>query len=837
MRGYSFIAAPALALALVGVPSLSQSPVTPPLNLLATSGYFVTPSYIRAGVPITFSARALPADATGTLTFYVDSVPVQTSTIAPQTIGDYIAIGDSITYAEYIGDPSQRFQSIVGQALNLNVSAYASPGYTACDAMVYNIIPNNIGVISTTQPLYSFMIGANDVIQYGVGANEAIFNLCHQSVLTWLGVPRQNKVLIGDPGVQVLSGSWTTAPAFNNSQLNALTSTSGSGTVRFNLETSGGAAYLWYVYPVNTPGSFTVSIDGGPATDATSTLFPATTVDGIPGSYALLRLPVAAGVHTFDIASQSGSVGILGMGSAPAAGAAESTVLATDVPANEVPTLTAGLAEYTADIAANVSLLRGDGLDIRFAPTASYMHATPAEMMDSRHPNALGLSELAQALLAAITPANPASDTTSVAAASFTSSSLAVGSYQIAVSYSGDSKYSPATTSINGLVLYDPTSSTSLSGGSSVFPVQTPITFTAAVANATGLVNFVDTTSGGNVLLGSAWLNGAPSVSLTVPSLSAAQHTIVAQFQGDVINAPSSSTPMTVTVMGPYTTTTLSAPATRYYAAAPVVLTAAVAPAQATGSVTFLDGTTVLGQATLVSGVATLSTSALTPGIHALTASFNGNANENSSVSPPLAVEIDPNPTTLAITPLPATLAYGTPVALTANISPAAAAGTVGLSDSFVALGQATAIIQSITLPALSSGAASVITSTLAPGTHTFTAVYSGDTDDLPSISSAVNTHVTLAASSIALAPIPANVPYGNALSIAASVTPAGSTGTVTFSDSVSGTLAEAPLLNGAASSSISTLAPGPHSFTAAYPATTSEPPPSAPPSPPPSLR
>jgi len=69
----------------------------------------------------------------------------------------------------------------------------------------------------------------------------------------------------------------------------------------------------------------------------------------------------------------------------------------------------------------------------------------------------------------------------------------------------------------------------------------------------------------------------------------------------------------------------------------PVTLTAAVATTtsgQPTGTVTFLDGTTVLGSAqALSSGLASVTISTLAAGSHNLTAAYSGDTNFNASVS------------------------------------------------------------------------------------------------------------------------------------------------------------------------------------------------------------
>ncbi|MFE2500205.1 Ig-like domain-containing protein, partial [Streptomyces scopuliridis] len=71
----------------------------------------------------------------------------------------------------------------------------------------------------------------------------------------------------------------------------------------------------------------------------------------------------------------------------------------------------------------------------------------------------------------------------------------------------------------------------------------------------------------------------------------------------------------------------------------PVTLTAtvaAVAPGAGTptGTVSFFDGATLLGNGTLSGGVATFVTSALAIGTHPLTAVYNGSGNFNTSTSP-----------------------------------------------------------------------------------------------------------------------------------------------------------------------------------------------------------
>jgi len=77
----------------------------------------------------------------------------------------------------------------------------------------------------------------------------------------------------------------------------------------------------------------------------------------------------------------------------------------------------------------------------------------------------------------------------------------------------------------------------------------------------------------------------------------------------------------------------------------PVTFTANVHPSvpgsaylagKITGTVTFHEGSTILGSATLVSGYANLVTSSLSQGMHTITAVYSGDSNFNAVTSPPL---------------------------------------------------------------------------------------------------------------------------------------------------------------------------------------------------------
>jgi len=160
--------------------------------------------------------------------------------------------------------------------------------------------------------------------------------------------------------------------------------------------------------------------------------------------------------------------------------------------------------------------------------------------------------------------------------------------------------------------------------------------------------------------------------------------------------------------------------------------------------------------------------------------------------------------TTLQVSPNPATL--GQVITLFAQVTPAAATGTIAFRDNGVLLGSAI----------LTGGAASMTVSTLAAGSHPLTATYSGDSNYLTSTSSTVIEVVGQVATTTTLRADPPSAQPGQLVVLTAAVTPNTATGTVTFTDGNTplGTVA---LTGGIATLNVTTLANGSHSITAAF--------------------
>lgn len=147
-------------------------------------------------------------------------------------------------------------------------------------------------------------------------------------------------------------------------------------------------------------------------------------------------------------------------------------------------------------------------------------------------------------------------------------------------------------------------------------------------AGATGTVTFYD----GSLSLGTVALSSGKA-SLSISTLSVGSHALTAVYSGDPNHAASTSDVLTQMVNAVATSTILTSSPNPSRLGKTVKLTAKVTPRTATGTVTFYDGTNVLGSAPLANGTATLSVSTFTTGAHSLTAVYAGDANNLGSTS------------------------------------------------------------------------------------------------------------------------------------------------------------------------------------------------------------
>ncbi|HEX8911301.1 MAG TPA: Ig-like domain repeat protein, partial [Humisphaera sp.] len=255
------------------------------------------------------------------------------------------------------------------------------------------------------------------------------------------------------------------------------------------------------------------------------------------------------------------------------------------------------------------------------------------------------------------------------------------------------------------------------------------VTFTVTVASAgptpTGSVTLL--VDGGAA--GTATVDGAGQATVTISTLGTGGHTVAATYAGDGAVAPSASATGSHTVNAATTTTTLGSSALTSRYGQTVTFTATVtadAPGGGTpsGTVTFYDGSTLMGTGTLNgSGVATLSTSGLDVGSHTISAEYGGTGDYDVSQDT-VSQTVGQAVTTAVVGTTPSSAVYAEPVTLTAQVSVTAPgngtpAGTVAFYDGTTLIG--TAALDG-------TGAASLTGVGFGVGTHGLTVAYAGDT-------------------------------------------------------------------------------------------------------------
>jgi hypothetical protein len=162
----------------------------------------------------------------------------------------------------------------------------------------------------------------------------------------------------------------------------------------------------------------------------------------------------------------------------------------------------------------------------------------------------------------------------------------------------------------------------------------TAVTFTATVTSPsgtpTGTVEFLR----GTALLGKATLaSGAATFTTSPTQFGAGNLSITASYAGDSTHTASTSSVLQQVVTPAPTSTTFSSQPNPSTTGQTVTLTATVAaaPGIPTGSVTFKNGTKLLGRVALSSGTATLNTVFNNAGTFNLTATYSGSGNYQSS--------------------------------------------------------------------------------------------------------------------------------------------------------------------------------------------------------------
>jgi hypothetical protein len=395
---------------------------------------------------------------------------------------------------------------------------------------------------------------------------------------------------------------------------------------------------------------------------------------------------------------------------------------------------------------------------------------------------------------------------------------LPVGSDLLSSVYSGDANYQPHTVALTQTVQLAGTS-TVLISSANPSNLNQSITFTATVtSNTTGEPTGTVTWLDGKNSIGSSTVNGNGVATFPMSTLTVGTHNITAAYLGDS-NFNASTSPVLSQVVQPgNTSTALTSSANPSTESQSVTLTATVSSGTGTtptGSVKFMDGTTLLGTSALnANGIAAFSTTTLSVGTHNITAVYGGDNNFGTSTSPLLSQVVQKATTSTAVSSSLNPSTVNQSVTFTAKLSwsvTGTPTGTVTWLDGTNPIGSSAVN---------GSGVATFPISTLTVGTHSITAAYLGDSNfnasTSPLLSEVVQQSNTSTAVSSSANPSTESqsVIFTATVSSGTGTTP---TGSVKFMDGTIPLGTSTLNASGIAAFSTTTLSVGTHNITAVY--------------------
>ena len=335
----------------------------------------------------------------------------------------------------------------------------------------------------------------------------------------------------------------------------------------------------------------------------------------------------------------------------------------------------------------------------------------------------------------------------SAGVATLTTGALPVGTDSVTAVYGGDSNYSSSTSNAvtETVAKASETGTLTTSNASPTLGQSVTLTDTLATVNGTaptGTVTFYS----GTTSLGTGTVNSSGIATLATSALPVGTDTVTAVYGGDSNYSTGTSNAVTETVSKGNGSDALTASTTAPSYGQSITLTDTlpiVNGVTPTGTVTFYNGTAVIGTGTVnSSGVATLSTATLTTtslpvGTNSITAVYGGDGNYSSATSNPLVITVTKGAGGGTLTTSNSTLNYGEAVTLTDTLTAANGVfptGTVTFYNGTTSLGTGTVN---------ASGVARLNTSSLPVGTDAVTAVYAGDANYSTNTSNAVTETVT----------------------------------------------------------------------------------------------
>lgn len=505
---------------------------------------------------------------------------------------------------------------------------------------------------------------------------------------------------------------------------------------------------------VGTPVTFTATVS---AIGGTYPLDGSVTFTDSLAAFSGNTIAISGGVATFTTNALVGGVNVI---------TATYTPVTSNLIQGSVGTLNQDVVEnsvVTVTSAPNPSIYGGTVTFTVTVPTTGSAAATgkvnivivPVGASSPTYPLSVALS------------GNPATATAAI-------STLPVGSYNATATYSGDTNYASATSTLTApQVVNQVGTATTLAAAPTPGIAGNPVAITATVTPSsgsitpTGTVSFTDTFNGATVSLGSAIaVTKAGTATVNPATLAPGTHSIVATYSGDTDDAGSTVTLSLIVLQATSTTTVTAAPSPAIVQST-ITFTATVTSngATPTGTVNFLaNGSIALGTGTLnAGGVATVTNTTLAAGSYQITAVYSGDTDDSGSTSAAITEVVGLLPTSTNLSTATTTGANSQTI-LVATVENSGAVGpaptgTVTFTDGTNTIGSAP----------LNADGVATLTPNLGAGSYTIVASYAGDSLHGPSKSSAIP--VTSLGSSFNLVVAPGTVSMASSQNATVTVT------------------------------------------------------------------
>ena len=584
---------------------------------------------------VTFTAAVTTGAGTGPLTATVNfysgttkigsAVPLNSSGIATFTTTSLPVGADSITAAYnedgkdtlHFSSTSDPLVQVVNAGTSVSLTSLPNPAATGQAITFTATVTASTGSHVTPDGTVNLVDGSNTIATATLTAGVATFSI---STLTD-GQHQMTAVYLGD-GVNDILGS--TSPVLKQEVFAASTV-----TLTSSLPSSIYGSPVTFTATVT--GSHTVT-PGGSATfyDGTTKLGLSTLSSGVA---SLTVSSLTAGPHSIT-ASYSGDSNSAPGTSSPLTFTVSPTPTVTTVAGTPIP----GIAGRAVTLLATVKPASGSA-----TITGSVTFADGSVT--------LGTANLGSNGTATIAPV------------------LQPGPHAIVATYNGDTNDASSYSAALPLDVNLATTSVAVSSSGSPATVLSSVTFTAAVTGNGGTPTGSVVFSVDGAPANTAALDGTGKASFSDSSLSVGNHTISATYTGDKYDNASTSSALTESIQAIPTTTSLGTASTsgadpQMMLVATVVVGTGPTP---TGTVVFMNGSSVVGTATLDSnGVATLIPD-LAPVTYNIVAQYSGDSIHVPSSS--AAVKVTGAPTGFGMTISPANVTLAASQNTTVTIS------------------------------------------------------------------------------------------------------------------------------------------------------------------------